>query len=535
MISYCKYLIVLLLIVVSCNTNNKDREGVLTINVGTEPKTLDPTLNAALDGGIYIGHIFEGLLNKKQDGSLVPGVAERWDISDDRTVYTFHLRTNAMWSDGKVVTANDFVYAWRRVVDPKVASEYNYQMEILKNAKEITEGKLPLDALGVKAIDDFTLEVTLVSPTPYFEQLAAFQTYFPVREDIVEANPDGWSLDPKTYIGNGAFKVTERKIDSRIVLERNEYYWNSSDIKPNKLIFILTDSYSTILAGIKDGSIHYSSLVPVKEFNSLKEEGYIVVKPYLGLYYYNLNLEKTDVLKDVRIRKALSLAIDRNYIVETVTKAGEVPAAAVVPNGVLESSGKDFREYRKNYFSVEKEDYEKNVEEAKKLLAEAGYPNGEGFPILNFRTDPGEHIDIFEAIQYMWNNQLGINTTIMTEEWAVFQTSRNNGEFDIARNRWIADYDDPVTFLGVFLSRSAFNNSRYKSSTYDNLLDQASKTDNQQQRMQILHKAEDTLMEDLPIIPIYYYTSVQLQNPKLKGIEYSTLGTLNFSKAYLEE
>ena len=518
---------------ISCGGGSaKYEEGVLRLNVGPEPQTIDPTLNSAIDGSMYIIHAFEGLAAKDKEGKIVGGVAESWDVSDNGTKYVFHIRSNAKWSDGKPVTANDFVYSWRRATDPKTAANYSYQMEPLKNAKKITAGEMPVDSLGVKALDDNTLEVTLEAPTPYFDQLMAYPVYFPLRQDIIEANPDSWTMNPETYIGNGPFKMTERSIDNQIVMEVNTNYWNVSVIVPKKLIFVLMDNGTSVVAGIKEGSIYFSDRVPIQDMDVLKEEGYLQIKPYLALYYYSLN-NTNDTLKDVRVRKALSLAIDRNYIVEQVTRGGQIPAAAVVPALISDVSG-SFRTNGGDYYSVKPEDYTKNIEEAKKLLAEAGYPDGKGFPVLDFKTNPGEHTSIFEAVQQMWKNNLGIDSTISSEEWAVFQQTRLDKSYVVARNAWVGDYDDPMTFLGMFLSHSAQNVECYNSPQYDALLAQASSTGDNNVRMPILHKAEDLFMSEMPIIPLYFYTLPVLVNPNLKDVQFDTLGKHKFFYAYLE-
>lgn len=516
----------------SCGGGNIHEEGVLRLNVGPEPQTIDPTLNSAIDGSMYIIHAFEGLAQKDKEGKIVGGVAESWDISENGTKYVFHIRSNAKWSDGKPVVADDFVYSWRRATDPKTAANYSYQMEPLKNAKKITAGEMPVESLGVKAIDDNTLEVTLEAPTPYFDQLMAYPVYFPLRRDIVEANPDTWTMSADTYIGNGPFKMTEREIDSRIVMEVNTNYWNLSAIVPKKLIFILMDNPTSVVAGIKDGSIYFSNRVPTQDMDTLKEEGYLEIKPYLGLYYYSLNVTN-EALRDKRVRRALALAIDRNYIVEQVTRGGQTPAAAVVPPQISDITG-SFRENGMDSFSLNPEDYQKNIEEAKKLLAEAGYPNGENFPVLEFKTNPGEHTAVFEAVQQMWKNNLGIDTTIVSEEWAVFQSSRYSRTYVIARNGWIGDYDDPMTFLGMFLSYSPQNVESYNSAIYDRLLANASATDDNNIRMPLLHKAEELFMEDMAIIPIYYYTLPLLVNDNLKDVQYDVLGKHKFFYAYYD-
>lgn len=521
---------VLMIVSISCGGNKTD-EGAIYINVGPEPKTIDPALNSTVDGSIYIQHAFEGLATRDKENKIIPGVAESWDISEDGLTYTFHIRENAKWSDGKKITAEDFVYSWQRAVDPITASEYAYQFEPILNAMDINSGKKPVEDLGIKAIDENTLEVKLNAPTAYFLELAAFPTFYPVRKDIIEENKDNWTLSPDTYIGNGPFTLVERRTDDRLVMIKNTNYWNSENIVPEKLVFILMQNGTAAVAGIKEGSIHFGNNPPLQDIETLKSEGLMHISPYLGTYYYCINITNS-VLKDVRVRKALTLAIDRNYLVEQVTRGGQLPASAWVPNGVNDVNG-DFREVGGDYYSVKSEDYQKNVEEAKKLLAEAGYANGDNFPVIEFKSNSGEHIQIFEAVQQMWKENLNIDSTIAQEEWATFQDTRQNKNYMIARHGWIADYNDPMSFLGVFLSYSVQNNGGYFNKNYDNKLKLAMSTIDQDVRMKAMHEAEDILMNDMGLIPLYFYTDPIMISKKLSGVIFDPLGAHKFYYAKL--
>lgn len=516
----------------SCSDIN--REEAIYINVGPEPKTIDPALNSAVDGSVYIQHAFEGLATRDKDNKIVGGVAESWDISEDGLTYTFYIRENAKWSDGKKITADDFVYSWRRAVNPLTAAEYAYQFEPVLNAMDINEGKKPLDSLGVKAIDENTFEVKLSSPTAYFLELAAFPTFYPVREDIIEQYGDDWTLSPDTYIGNGPYILTERRTDDRLIMEKNTNYWNTDSIIPQKLAFILMQNETAAVAGIKEGSIHFANNPPLSEIETLKNEGLMHISPYIGTYYYCLNYTNR-LLRDVRVRKALTLAIDRNYIVNEVTKGGQVPAAAWVPNGINDSedANGDFRKVGGDYYSLKEEDFQSNIEEARKLLAEAGYSNGNGFPVLEFKSNSGEHIRIFEAIQQMWKEYLNIDSTISQEEWATFQDTRQHKNFVVARHGWIGDYNDPMTFLGVFLSYSPQNNGGYSNKAYDDYLKIAISSVDSKARMEAMHKAEDILMEDMGLIPIYFYTDPIMVRKELKDVVYDSLGSHKFFYAKL--
>ena len=310
-------------IFISCSKANKSKTSVdgLFINVGAEPQTIDPTLNKASDASVYIIHALEGLATKNKNGELVGGAAESWEILDNGLKFIFHLKTNGKWSDGKPLTASDFVYSWRRAVNPETASEYSYQFEPVKNSMDINAGKLGLDALGIRAIDDYTLEVILEKPTAYFLELTAFPTFYPVREDIIEQYGNQWTMKPETYIGNGPYVMKERNIDSDIIMVKNTNYWDYSNLVPEKITFVLMDNPTAAVAGIKEVSLHFSDKIPSQDIDSLKNEGILQLVKRLGTYYYALNLTN-EVLKNPKVRKALSLAIDRNYIVENIVKAG---------------------------------------------------------------------------------------------------------------------------------------------------------------------------------------------------------------------
>lgn len=522
----------IIFIAISCQ---KTSSNAIKIRIGPEqPQTIDPTLNTSIDGATYIVHIFEGLTTKDKDNKIAAGAAESWEISDDGLTYTFHIRDDAKWSDGQKVKAEDFVYSWQRAVDPIVASGYSYQLEPILNAKEITEGKMDKSNLGVKALDEKTLEVTLKAPTAYFLELTAFPTLFPVRKDIVEANPDSWTRDASTYIGNGPFIMKERRIDDRLILEKNTNYWNASTIIPNELEFILMDNPTVSIASIKDGSLDYGGAPPVQEIEALRNEGFIQTNVSLGIYFYMINCTN-DVLKDPKVRQALTLAIDRNYIVKNVTKGGQIPAAAFVPYGVSDVEG-DFRQNGGNYYEVSEDKHQENIEKARALLAEAGYPNGEGFPVIEFKSNQGGgNLEIFEPIQQMWKEVLNIDVTFSAEEWAVFQQTRVDKNFEIAMHSWLADYNDPLTFLAMFLSYSDQNHSSYNNPEYDRLINIAMNSGDNAVRMKAFHDAEKILINDMPIIPLYFHTTSALMRPNLKGVVFDKLGMNRFFYVYREE
>ena len=525
--------ILLMLSSISCSKGKNENDGII-VNLSVEPKTIDPSLNAQIYGVIYISHVFEGLTVRDRNNKVVPGVAEDWEISADGKTYTFFLRTNSTWSDGKPVVAEDFVYSWQRQVDPKVASEYSYQHEPVKNAMAITRGEMPVDSLGVKALDDHTLVVELEAPTAYFLEVAAFPTFAPLRKDIIEQYGDSWTLKPETYIGNGPYIMSERNIDENIIMVKNPNYWNADSIVAEKITFVFMQNGAAAVAGIKDGSLHMAYEPPQQDIPTLLEEGLIQIKPLIATYYYPINVTN-EYLKDPRVRKALSLAIDRNYIVENVTKGGQKPASGWVPYAVNDVDG-DFRINGGDLYDVSKEGYSNNVEMAKQLLAEAGYPNGEGFPVIEFKTDPGNHVGIFEAVQQMWKEHLNIDSTITQIDNALLGQTLLEKNFMIGRLYWSADYSDPMSMMSLFTSYNTQNNGGYSNQRYDDLIGEAMSTDDNNIRMKAMHEAEKILIqEDMGAIPLYFFTEPLLVNPKLKDVVYNPLGFHKFLYAYLEK
>ncbi|WP_157152946.1 peptide ABC transporter substrate-binding protein [Brachyspira murdochii] len=530
------YLIIFILaLFISCSKDNiSQKNSTIYVNLGSEPKTIDPALNITLQGSTYVTHLFECLTTKYKDIEIQPGAAESWDISDDGLTYIFHLRTNGKWSDGKPLTAQDFEYSWKRVVDPKTASEPSYLFEPILNFSNVNGGYLPVDEFGIKAIDDYTLEVKLEYPTAYFLELVNLPVFSPVRKDMVEKDPDNWTRNPATCIGNGAFFLKERKTDESITVIKNTNYWNADTIVAQEIKFVLMDNPNSAVAGIKEGSLHFSDQFPYQDIDTLRAEGLIDTATRIGTQYYALNTTNS-VLKDKRVRRALSLAIDRNYIVDNVLKSGR-PAGALVPWGVTDVEGY-FRDNAGEYISTNKADYQKNVEEAKRLMAEAGYPNGEGFPVLEFALTFSNDIPMFEAVQNMWKVNLGIDVKLTQMEFAPFIHSfRTERNYTMASASWTGSYNDPTTFLSMFVSYSYKNHSLFTNKEFDNAIITASKTIDQNIRMRELHKAEKILIGDeAVIIPIAYFEPAVLKSPRLKDVFYIPFAQYKFSYSYLEK
>jgi len=504
----------------------------IVINMGGEVSTIDPHLNTASTGSTYIHHAFEGLTRKDKDNNIVGGMAESWDVSDDGMTYTFKIRSNAMWSDSTPLTAHDFVYSFRRVADPTTGARYSTFMEPVKNAKRITAGEMPLESLGVKALDDYILEIVLENPTTYFlEFIATTGVYMPVREDIIMSNGDKWTLTPETYIGNGPYAMTERVLDQKIVFEINPNYWGKDELVAKKITVLMIDDVNTALAGVKEGTIHFSSIFPTSDIEKLKGEGLIAANKAYGVTFWEINLTNK-AFTDSRVRRALALAIDRNYIVENVLKGGQTPAGAFVPD-MIKGYKKTFREEGGDYISVEKSDYEKNIEMAQVLMAEAGYPNGEGYPVIDVMVTSGVRQLEAEAIQQMWKENLNVDLRISVQDWSVMLQAFRDLSYELISSGWTGDYNDPMTMLHLYLSYAP-NNPGYVSEPYDGFMDIATKISDEEIRMMMMHMAEETLMTDMPILPIYYRTSSLLVSTNLKGYILDPLAKYRFHYSYLE-
>lgn len=514
--------------VFGCTTSTEDFE--IAVNFASEPNTIDPALNSAVDGAVMINHIFEGLYKWVDDGSgnatLALGQAKEVTPNADKTVYTVKLRDDIKWSDGKDVVAADFVYAWQRLVDPNTAADYCYMADIILNANEIMAGEMDKSELGVKAIDEKTLEITLHTACPYFEEIMAFPALMPIRSDIIEQYGDQWTFSPETYIGNGQYKMAEWSHNEYIKLVPSETYYDVDKLGPKVIKFALMDDTNAIYAAYRSGSLNFIQEVPVDEIPGLLSSGELKVHPYLGTYYCCFNTSKAP-FDDVRVREAFSLVIDRNYIVENVTKTGQKPATAFVPSGISDAPGAkdDFRAVGGDYMDVSAEKYQENCERARQLLTEAGYPNGEGFPIVEYLYNTSDnHRLIGEALQNMWQTELGVTVNLVNQEWNTFLDTRKNGDYSIARNGWIADYNDPMSFLDMWLTGGGNNDAQYSNPDYDALIMQAKSTSDLAERMSLMHQAEDILMgQDVVHAAIYFYTDKYMAQG-IKGMYFTPLG-----------
>ena len=517
-----------------------------TVQYGSNPETLDPALNNAIDGANTIITIFEPLLLINENNEVVGGQAESWETSEDGLTWTFTMRDGLKWSDGTDLNAKDFEYSFKRMVDPNTAAPYAETCLGMIDGFEEAAGfpdadgnptaEPNPDALNVKASDDGkTLTIVLSYPCSYFDKMAAFATMSPVQQATVEANGDAWCTSPDTFVSNGPYMITDWTPSERIVLTKNPNYvggWDSSKIVSDTITLLLLEDSSASYAAYNSGEAQLIKDVPTDEIPSLtkaEDGGDFYVDTILGTYYVSLNLQR-DAFKDAKVRKALSLAIDRDYVANTIMQGTYSAADSIVGPGIVDESGYFHDNGNAPYISA---DYEANLAEAKKLLEEAGYPNGEGYPTIEYSTnDAGYHVPLAEYLQQAWGD-LGITLTINKMEWSSFTPARRAGEYDVARNGWVMDYNDPSNMLDLFCSGNGNNDGKYSNPDFDAAID-ASRVADSAEHFAQLHKAEDILMEDMGCLPIAYYNDYWLQSPTLKGTWHSPYGYWYLQYGYIE-
>ncbi|WP_424766589.1 peptide ABC transporter substrate-binding protein [Paenibacillus sp. sgz302251] len=543
--SFIAALLILAIVVTGCTPKNNDGANtggangeaaeakVFRMNMHSEPSSLDPALMEDNVSGTIAAGIYEGLTRKDENGQIIPGMAEKWDVSEDGLTYKFTIRKDAKWSNGAPVTANDFEFAWKRALDPATGSTYAYQFYYIAGAQEYNEGTAAnADGVAIKALDAGTLEVKLKSPTPYFLSLTSFYTYFPTHQSAKDN--DAWAADAATIIANGPFKISEWKHNTSINLVPNENYYAKDEIKFAGVNFTMIADSATELANYETDALDYTGKptgeipadqVPILK-DSKKDEFY--QKGIASSYYYMFNTEEAP-FKSVKVRKALSMAIDRQLIVENVTMAGEIPSFGFVPPGI-KGLNEDFRtEVKDDYFT-------ENVEEAKKLLAEGlAEQNLTSFPkvTLTYNTSDG-HKKIAEAIVEMWRQNLGIEVSIENQEFPVLLKNRTDMNYQMQRAGWGADYNDPMTYMDMFVTNGGQNKTGFASAEYDELIKKAYATDDQKERIEAMTRAEQILMEEMPIMPIYYYSSVYMLKPGFKNIFLDYKGDIDYTRGYYE-
>jgi oligopeptide transport system substrate-binding protein len=504
--------------------------GVLHFGNGTEPQALDPHITTGIPEYHIQEALFEGLV-VKNPATLgpEPGVAESWEVSDDGLIYRFHLRADARWSDGKPLTAEDFRWSWWRALQPKLGNEYAYMMFALKNAEAYLTGKITdFSQVGVRVIDPRTLEVELSAPTPYFLQLLDHHSYFPVPKHVIEKYGSvtdrftPWTR-PENMVSNGAFRLAGWKMNKFVRVEKNPQYWDAANVRLNAVMFYPTENITTEERMFRSGQLHYTNDTPIDKIPEYRDHHpeEIRLDLYLGTYFYALNVTRP-ALKDVRVRRALAMTIDRKTLVDTVLKGVNVPAYAVTPPGTL------------GYQPPKLFDFD--PEGARKLLAEAGYPDGKGMPPLEilYNTHEG-HRKVAVAVQQMWKKYLNIDVTMVNQEWKVYLDTRDNMDYTVVRYSWIGDYVDPNTFLDMWLTGGGNNKTGWSNKEFDELVSRtipAMKTT--PERLAGFYKAESILMDEMPVIPIYTYATKHLISPSLKGMPLNIMDYFSFKHMYLE-
>ena len=512
------------------NVAQGNREGILHFGNGAEPQGLDPHVVTGIPESLIINALFEGLTVKNPYTlESEPGVAQRWDISDDGMTITFHLNPQAKWSNGDPMTAEDYVWSWWRALNPAMGNQYGYMLYPLRNAEEFATGKIDdFSEVGVKAIDDHTLQVQLNTPTPYFIQLMDHHSTFALHRPTIEKHgKDTDRFTPWTrvenIVSNGPFRLKEWQLNRRLSVEKSDTYWDRDRVQLNGIVFYPTENISSEERMFRVEQLHYTQTIPLEKmpvYRAMKDSPYANA-PYLGTYYYLLNINEPP-LDDLRVRQALSMALDRERLNSTVLHNSNVPAFSITPPGTLGYQPPAV--------------FDHNIEAAQKLLAEAGYPNGKGWPGLELTYNTSEsHLKIAVALQQMWKDALNIDITLANQEWKVYLDSVDQMNFQMARRGWIGDYVDPNNFLDLFLCDGGNNSTGFCDPSYDELIKrQAPQAKSREERYAIFNDAETRLMEQMPIIPLYTYTSNHLIHPSVKGLPPNLMDYVNFRYVWLD-
>ncbi|HOK63059.1 MAG TPA: peptide ABC transporter substrate-binding protein [Soehngenia sp.] len=492
-------------------------EKILRTNNSSEPGSLDPALAQGTHESWILNNLFEGLMKHDSTGQIIPGMAKEYTLSEDNLTYTFTLRDDIKWSNGDPVTAQDFEFAWKRALDPELAADYAYQLYYIKGAEKYNSGEGTVDEVAVKALDDKTLEVTLEAPTAYFLDLCAFYTYYPVNKAVAEANPD-WAKDPSTYVSNGAFKLKSWEHNAKITLAKNENYYDKDNIKLDGIDFDIIEDENTAWQKYEGGEYDILVTLPQAVVAQLKAENNpeLQIGPEVGTYYYNLNNDKKP-FNNKKVRQALVYALDRQTIVDKIAQGGQIPATGIVPPGLLDENGEDYRKTTGDFIGYD-------LEKAKALLAEGLAEEGmtvedfnaQGFVLL-YNTSEA-HKKIAQAAQEMWRTNLGLEVGLENVEFQVKLDREKAGDYDISRAGWIGDYSDPMTMLDLWYTDGPFNDANYSNPEYDKLIDIAKGTADQKVRFDAMRKAEKILMEDVPIVPVYFYTQPYAVKPYVTGV-----------------
>lgn len=505
-------------------------KGILILGNGADPADLDPQIVTGLVEFKIMQALFEGLTSLDADGlKVAPGVAKSWEASDDQLTWTFNLNPEAKWSNGDLVTAEDFAFSWQRMLSPNLGAEYAYMLYVMVGAQAFNTGELTdFSQVGVKVINPHTLQLTLAAPTPYLLSVLSHQAWMPVHRPTIlshgEMDTRGtrWTR-PGNHIGNGGFRLKRWNLTEVVELEANPHYWDRASYKLREIHFMPINDVNTEERAFRAEQLHKTDTVASNKVVSYKQAGdpALNLDPALGVYYYLINCRKPP-LDDVRVRTALSYALDRMTTVEQITRRGELPAYNFTPP---DTGG---------YFAEAK--IKPNLDAARKLLADAGYPKGQGFPELEILYNTSEdHKAIAEAVQAMWKRELGIEVSLINQEWKTYLATRRTGTFQIARASWFGDYNDPNTFLNLLTSYSDNNHSGWENAKYDELIGKAARASDPQVRYDYFQQAEAVVLQEMPVIPIYFYVNPYLLNPSVKGWHGNILDQNNYKGVWLEE
>lgn len=502
---------------------------ILLYGNGSEPATIDPNLATGVTENRIISALIEGLFSyHPEDQSLEePGMAESWETNADASVWTFKLR-DAKWTNGDPVTAHDFVYSARRILTPELGAQYANSLYVVRGAEAFHKGETAdFSTVGVTALDDRTLRYELTGPVPFFRSMLTHYSWFPVHPPTIEKHGgisqrgSRW-FRQENFVGNGPFRIKEWDVNKLIRVERNPDYWDAASVRLNEIHFLPIDNLSTEEQSFRNGQLHVTNSIPPERIQWYRRNNPSVLRmePYLGTYFYRFNVTRAP-LGDPRVRRALTLAIDQQALVDTITQAGETPAYAFIPPGMGGYEPEVHIEF--------------NPVEAKRLLAEAGFPNGRGFPKLSLLFNTQEtHRRLAEAVQGMWQQHLGVEITLTNEEWKVYLESQRTMNYDISRSGWIGDYMDPVTMLKLWKTGDGNNNTGWSSPAYDDAINASWTTGVQAERLAHLARAEAILMSELPIAPIYWYTTKRLVDPRLRGHNPVLLDNRPWKRMYFE-
>lgn len=479
---------------------------------GKEVQDLDPHIVNGVSSFNVLSALFEGLVAEDpHDLHPVPGVAERWEISPDEKTYTFHLRRDARWSNGEPVTARDFIDSYRRVLSPAMASDVAYMLYPVANAEAFNTGKITdFSQVGFRQVDDWTLEITLASPTPYFLSLLSHYSWFPVHLPTIQKHGPAFERGsrwtrPGRLVGNGPFNLEEWRLNDRIRVQKSATYWDAKTVSLNAIVFHTIDSNDVEERAFRSGQLHVTDSIPVNRIDRYRREHpeLLRIDPYLGTYFFRANVTRP-VLNNRLVRRALAMSIDRQAIVENVWRGGQLPAGCFTPPNTAGYTCESFIPY--------------DPSGARKLLAEAGYPEGRGLPAIEILFNSSEnHKLTAEAVQQMWRKELNLNAALVNQEEKVYFDSRRQMNYEISRSTWIGDYNDPNSFLNIWTSGNANNQTGWSNPEYDRLIAEGEKTGDPALRFAAFQKAEAILLDDAPILPVYFYTHAFLLRPSVKG------------------